>query len=146
MSTEKIQPADPGARRKSLWLIGIATIIGAGLILAFEFFREDIQQWLERNIDYLLENSIIVFFFSLALIAPILVGETYLLLLGNRTVRAKRFPPPGYAVVRNTPILEGARGLRRGRIIQALSLLLLFSTAAIPFVLWYIFRALAEST
>ena len=146
MNTDKIQPADPGARRKSLWLLCVGTIIGTCVILAIEFFREDIQQWFQRNFEYLLENSIIVFFFSLVLMVPILVGEIYLLLLGNRTVRAKRFPPPGYAVVRDTPILEGARGLRRGRIMQALSLLLLISTAAIPFVLWYIFRSLAEST
>ena len=146
MNTDKIQPADPGARRKSLWLLCIATIIGACFILAIEFFREDIQQWLQRNLDYLLENSIIVFFVSLALMVPILVGEIYLLLLGNRTVRAKRFPPPGYPVVRDTPVLEGAPGLRRGRVMQALSLLLLFGTAAVPFVLWYIFRSFAELT
>jgi hypothetical protein len=141
-----IQKADPKARRKAIWVICIATIIGVYAILAFESFQRDFQSWLETNIEYLLENTIVIFLVSLVLVSPVLAAGAYLLLLGNRTVRAQRFPPPGYAIARNTIVLEGSKGLQRGRIIQLLSLFLLCSAAAIPFVLWYIFRSLASAT
>lgn len=143
MST--IQKADPEARRKVIWLICAATAVGICAILALESFRDDFQSLLERNIDFLLENTIVVFIASLVLVSPVLAAGGYLLLFGNRTVRAQRFPPPQYAVVRDTVVLEGSKGIQRGRIIQLLSLVLLFSAALIPFVLWYVFRSLASS-
>ena len=141
-----IQPADPKARRKAIWLTCIALFLGLCAILTFEYFHGDFQAWLERNIDFLLENTIVVFVVSLVFVSPVLAAGTYLLLVGNRTVRAQRFPPPGYAVARDTPVLEGSRGIRRGRVIQLLSLLLLCSAVAIPFFMWYIFRVLGSST
>jgi hypothetical protein len=141
-----IQKADPEVRRKAIRVICVATILGVCAILAFESFHDDFQSWLETNIDFLLENTIVVFLVSLVLVSPLLAAGAYLLLLGNRTVRAQRFPPPGYAVARDTPVLEGSKGLQRGRIIQLLSLLLLCSATAIPFVMWYLFRTLASAT
>ena len=88
----------------------------------------------------------IVFIVSVVAVLPILAAGTYLLLLGTRTVRAQRFPLPGVAVVRDTQVLEGAAGIRRGRVIQILSLLLLCCAATIPVVLWFIFRFLASAT
>ena len=140
-----IQKADSGARRKAIGVICIAAVFGVCAILAFESLQDDFQSWLERNIDFLLEHTIIVFLVLLVLISPLLATGVYLLSLGNRTVRAQRFPPPGYAVVRDTPVLEGLQGLRRGRVIQLLSLFLLCSAGAIPFVIWYVFHVLASA-
>ncbi len=140
-----IQKADPGARRKVIWLICVTTLLGVCAILAFESFQDEFQSWLERNIDFLIENTLIIFLASWILVSPILGAGTYLLLIGNRTVRTQRFPPPGLAVVLDTHILEGSKGCQRGRVIQLLSLLLLFSAAAIPFVMWHVFRSLASA-
>ena len=140
-----IQKADPEARRKVIRVIFAAAILGICAILLFESFQEDFQSWLERNIDFLLENTIVVFLLSLLLVSPVLGAGTYLLWLGNLTVRTKRFPPPGHALVRDTLVLEGPEGVRRGRIIQALSLFLLGSAGAIPFLVWYIFRSLTSA-
>jgi hypothetical protein len=142
MST--IQKADPGARRKAIWVICATTLLGVCTILALESFQEEFQSLLERNIDFLVKNSIIVFLVSWVLVSPVLAAGTYLLSIGNRTVRAQRFPPPGYAVVRDTHVIGGSQGRQRGRVIQWLSLLLLFSAAAIPFVMWLVFRSLAS--
>lgn len=138
-----VQPADPKARRKAVWVISIASVLGLSAIWAFEYFQSDLQSWLEKNIDFLLENTIVVFLVSLALISPVLAAGTYLLLLGNRTVREQRFPPLGDAVSRDTLVLEGRPALRRGRVIQLLSVLLLCSAGAIPFIVWYLFFSLA---
>lgn len=137
-----VQQADPSARRKAIWMVCISTILGLSAILAFEYFRDDFHAWFARNIGFLLENTIVVFVVSLVLVSPILAAEIYLLLLGNRTVRTQRFPPRAYAVTRDTWVLEGRQAIRRGRLIQILSLFLLFTTGAIPVVMWYVFWSL----
>ncbi len=141
-----VQPGNPKARRKAIWVILFATFLGFSAILAFECYQHDFQSWLERNIDFLLENTFVVFVVSLILVSPVLAAGTYLLLLGNRTVRAQRFPPLGYAVVSDTLVLEGWQGVRRGRVIQLLSVFLLCSAGAIPVVMWYIFHTFGSAT
>ena len=137
---DTIQKADPEARRKAIFLICVASLLGGGALLVFEFFEDDFQAWLQKNIDFLLENTIVVFIVTLVLVTPIIAVGVYLWLLGNRTVRAQRFPPPGYAVARDTIVLAGSKGRRRGRVIQVLSLFLLCMAGAIPFAMWYVFR------
>jgi hypothetical protein len=141
----QIQPADTKARRKALWVVGIATLYGLCAILAFEYYQHDFETWLERNIDYLVRNSFVVFLAALVFVSPVFAAGIYLFLLGNRTVRAQRFPPPHYAVSRDTPVLEGSQGIRRGRIIQFLSILILLAAGATPFILLSIFRALGNA-
>ena len=136
---ETVQQADPKARRKTIWVICVVTCLGIAAILAFEHLQHDLQAWLERNFDFLLEHPLIVFVVSLLGVSPVLAVGTYLLLFGNRAVRTQRFPPRGYAVVRDIQILKGSKGIRRGRVIQLLSLFLLCSAAAIPIILWYLF-------
>jgi hypothetical protein len=143
---ENIQLADPNARRKAILVVCVAALLGVCAGLIFNSLQDDLQPWLEGNLHLLLANTMIIFVFSLVVVLPILASGIYLLLLGTRSVRAQRFPPPGVAVVRDTPVLEGAAGIRRGRVIQILSLLLLCCAGAIPVVLWLIFRFLASAT
>ena len=133
------------SRRKAIWAVGIATLFGLCAILAFEQYQHDFQAWLGRNIDYLLRNTFVVFLAALVFVSPVIAAGIYLLLLGNRTVRAERFPPPRYPVSRDTRVLEGSQGVRRGRIIQFLSLLILFAAGAHPFILWWFFRTLGNA-
>lgn len=140
----EIQPADPGARRKALWILGIATLIGVCAILAFEYFQEDLRSWLERNIDYLIRNSVVVFLGAVVFALPVLAAGIFLFLFGNRTVRSQRFPPPDYAVTRDTRVLKGLQATRRGRIIQLLSLLLMVAAGTLPFVILQIFGVLGQ--
>ena len=141
---DEIQPADPGARRKALWMLGIATLLGVCAILAFEYFQDDLRSWLERNIDYLLRNTVVVVLWAVVFALPLFAAGIYLFLLGKHTVRSQRFPPPDTAVTRDTRVLKGLRATRRGRIIQLLSLLLLVAAAMLPFVIWKIFSVLGR--
>ncbi len=111
-------------------------------ILTFEYFQADLLSWLENNIGLLAENTILVFVGSLVLVSPVLAFAIYLVLLGQRTVQGQRFPPRGYAVVRDTPVLEGRQAIGRGRLVQVLSCALLFAAGSIPVVIWYLFRSL----
>ena len=145
METETVQLADPKIKRRAIWAICVATCLGLSAILAFEYFRDYLQFWLEKNFDFLLENTIVLFIATLVFMSPVLGAGIYLLLLGNRTVRAQRFPPPGHAVARDTPVLEGWQGVRRGRVIQLLALFLLCAAGTIPIIMWYIFRSLGSA-
>jgi len=139
---DEIQQADPKAKRKAIWLVGITTLFGFCAMLAFEYYQDDFQSWLELNIGYLVQNAYVVFLVAVVFISPVIVAGIYLLFLGNRIVRSQRFPIPGHAVIRDTQVLRGLRAIRRGRIIQLLSLLLLVAAGAIPFLFLAIFRAL----
>lgn len=144
--TPVLQRADMAARRKAVIVVVVAAVLGASAIAAFEYYLGDFEAWLEQNIDYLLEHSYVVFVAALILVLPALAAGAYLLVFSQRIVRSQRFPPPGYAVSRDTVVLEGARAIRRARIIQVLSVLLLCATSAIPVYLWYVFRYLAGLT
>lgn len=61
---------------------------------------------------------------GLLLITPILFLAHHLDQFARRVSAAKRFPPPGQAATRDTPILEGRPAVRRARIIQVLASLL----------------------
>lgn len=141
----QIQPADTEARRRALWLLGIAAVLGLCAILVFEHFQQDFQAWLEDNIEYLLRNPYVVFLAALLFLSPLIAAAVYLLVLANRTVRAQRFPPPNVAVSRDTAVLEGSQAVRRGRILQFLSILLLLAAIVFPFILWSIFQGLGNA-
>lgn len=142
---ETIQRADPKARRKAIGVICVATVLGIGAILTFEYVRDDFQAWLEKNLDFLIEHPLVVLVASLILVSPVLAAGIYLYLVGKRTVRAQRFPPPGYAVTRDTLILTGGKAIRRGQILKGLSLVLVGSAGAIPVIMWHLFRSLGSA-
>ncbi len=140
-----IQQADPKARQKAIWVICVATVLGLAAILAFEYVRDDFQSWLEQHFEFLLEHPLVVLVVSLVLVSPVLAAGTYLYWVGKRTVRAQRFPPPGYAVVRDTLVLEGGQAMQRGRVLQLLSLVLVSNAGAIPVIMWYLFRSFGSA-
>ena len=142
---ETIHKADPKAKRKAIWILCAVAVAGGMSILALEFLKDDLQSWLGNNIDFLAQHTILVFLAVLLMVAPVLVAGVYFLLLGTRAVRAQRFPPPGYAIARDMPVIEGPKGRQRGRIIQLHSLMLLFVAGVIPVFLWYLFRLLLST-
>jgi hypothetical protein len=143
---DKVQSADRGARRKAIWVVGVTTLLGGCVIIAFEYFQSDLQDWLARNIGYLVRHPVLVFLVGLAFASPVVVAGIYLLELGSRAVRTRRFPPPGYAVVRDTPVHHGVQAIRRGRIIQLLSLLVMAAAVTLALILAIMFRTLGDAT
>ena len=138
-----VQKADPAARRKALAIVCAGVLLGFCAIGLFEIFASDIIALIQRNLHLFSANPLVVLSISMAFLSPLLAGCICFLILGNRTVRAQRFPPPGCPVVRDTPVLEGASGVRRGRIMQLLSVILLLCIMTVPFWVWGVFRALA---
>ena len=75
-----VQAADA----RAMWIVGIAAVVGVSAIIAFEYFRDDFQAWLENNIHFLVKHPGAAFGLSLILVSPVLAAAAYLLLLGNR--------------------------------------------------------------
>ena len=57
-----------------------------------------------------------MFFLSaVVLSAPLVAFAVYLWSLGAKVLRARQFPPPGYRVIRDTPVIGGQAAVLRGR-------------------------------
>lgn len=141
----EIQKADPEARRRAVILIGVAAIVGTGAIFLLERYRGDLEVYLERNADYLVAHPEILALGLFILLLPIIFFSLYLWRHGSSVVVARRFPPPGMAVTRDTPVLSGMAGVRRGRIIQVLALLLMSCSVGLPLFLWYVLSQLTDA-
>jgi hypothetical protein len=128
-----------------MFIVGVAALIGVCTIVVVEHHRDDLLNRLEQNIDFLIDNAGVVVLAAFAMVSPVLAAGGYLFVLGTRIVRSQRFPPPNQAVVRDTRVLEGTAAVRRGRIVQLLSLLLSVAAGAIPLVLWRLLRMLGDT-
>jgi len=137
-----IQKADPAARRRAIWIVAIGSVFGALAILSYQHFESRIYEWIEKNIELLTSTPELPFLFSLVLVSPLLFLSTYLFVYGHRAARARRLPPPGYAVARDTPVHIGKDALVRARIVQILSLVIALAGAMIPVFFWYVFSNL----
>ena len=134
-----IQPADPVARRLAVRILLITLAVGLPCVLVVEHVLQGSETWLEENLDYVLENSYLFVLPTVVLVLPLIGGSLYLLLLANRIVHAGRFPPPGYAVIRDTRVLQGAAAHRQAWLLRALSILIFAAACAGPAVIWYLF-------
>ena len=133
----KIQPVDPRARRRSLYTVGIGLVAGLALLAAVEFWQDDIQSGVEA---YLLssEQTVTLPIVLLLAVTPMLVLAVYLFRIGQRIVIARRFPPPGMALSRDTPILEGRAAVWRGRLLQIIAVILLIGFMLLPLMVWLV--------
>jgi ABC-type dipeptide/oligopeptide/nickel transport system permease subunit len=142
----EIQKADPAARRRSLLMISIAAIIGVTVVVLFEQYRSQLEDLLERNVDFLIAHPELIAIIVLALMIPIIAAAFYLWYFGTSIILAKRFPPPGVAVARDTLILSGTKAINRGRVMQVLAVSLLVACLAFPVAMWYLLWTLGRTS
>ena len=124
-------------------IVLITVFLGGAAILAVEYYAAEYPTWLAGKLEALLDSPPALAIAALLLLSPAIGAAIYLLLLANRIARAGRFPPPGLAVVRDTPILEGAAARRRAWILRLGSLLLFTLACSTPLVLWSLAGELA---
>ena len=132
----EIQPADPRARRRTLMLYLICVVVGLVLIGAFSMYEEALLDWLERNFELIVTCRVPVALAALLLVAPLFLMSGHLWRYANRCIDAGRMPPPGYTVIRPTPVRTGAVAARNARFLQGLALLVALAGAALPVLLW----------
>jgi hypothetical protein len=137
MMTE-IRKADPVARRRALWQVVLGAAVGAALILGLERCRAPLRDWLLSEPAELPRRVRLVLFIAGSLVSvPLIALAMYLWAMGTRVIRAGEFPPPGYAVIRDTPVLVGTAAVSRGRSLKALALSLAAGAALWWLLLWW---------
>lgn len=142
---QEIQPADPGARKRALWIVFVS--IGLALILALvTFFKEDqIEQWLTVNAEAIASSPGIVLIVTLLLMTPILAGAIQMYRLAGRIVQSQRMPPPGQKVIKDTPVITGRKAVRQGRGLKFMAALMGLFGLLLPFGLTLILMMLNKS-
>ena len=141
----EVQKADPEARRQAILVIVIGAALGGLLISGFDYLREPFAGWLASEPAQTarrarLAMSIAVF----VLAAPAIAAAIYFWLLGARVLRAQQFPPPGFRVIRDTPIVRGPAAMTRGHSIQVLAVCLGLSTGVLCLFIWWFAQTIGK--
>ena len=141
----EIQKADPAARRQAVLVIVFATAAGALLIAGFEHFREPFREWLSSEPAETARRAKLAMYVSgFVVSAPVIAFAIYLWLLGARVLRAQQFPPPGFRVIRDTPVVGGHGAVNRGHAMQVLAVCLGMSAALLWLFFWWLARTISE--
>lgn len=141
----EVQKADPAARRQALLVIVFATAIGALLITGFEHLSQPFHEWLSSEpAETVRRARLAVYVSAFVVSAPVIAFAIYLWLLGARVLRAKRFPPPGLRVIRDTRVVDGPAAVTHGHAIQVLAVCLGVSAALLWLFLWWFLRTLGQ--
>ena len=141
----EVQKADPAARRQAVLVIVFATATGALLIAGFEHFREPFREWLSSEpAETARRAKLAVYVSAFILSAPVIAFAIYLWLLGARVLRAQQFPPPGFRVIRDTPVVGGGGAMIRGHAIQIFAVCLGVGAAVLWLFFWWLARTISE--
>jgi hypothetical protein len=141
----EVRRADLALRRRAVLLFVLGTVFGALLILAFERYRTPLRDWLLSEPEERARRVKLVLSLTGALLsAPLVALAGYLWSLGAWVVRAGVFPPPGYRVIRDTPVIAGPAAEVRGRGLKAFALFLGMASALLWLLLWWLGRVFSE--
>ena len=143
----EVQKADPETRRKAILVFIFAAALGGLLISGFDHIREPFRAWLvsdpadtARRARLALSVSILV------LSVPGIVFAIFLWLFGAKVLRAQQFPPPGFRVVRDTPVVRGPAAVTRGHAIQVLAVCLGMGAGILCLFIWWFTGTISQST
>jgi hypothetical protein len=141
----EIRRADPAARRQALLFVVLGALAGALLFVGIERYRVPLRDWVLSEPEKFAHRMKFVFLVSVALLsAPLIAFAVYLWSLGAKVLRAEQFPPPGYRVIRDTPVIGGQAAMFRGRGLKVLALCLGVASALLCLLLWRLVRIILE--
>lgn len=136
----EIQPADPRLRRRAIATV-LATIAVA--MIAYLMLAQRIDQLsslppaqARATLAHILGWS------TLAVSILVATLGAYVWQLGKKIRHARRFPPPGTGVIRDTVVLTGEQARQRGRIAQFLGATLVVLSFALVLTMWRLTRLL----
>jgi hypothetical protein len=143
----EIQKADPDARRQAILVIVLGAALGGLLISGFENFREAFGEWLASEPAETARRAKLAITLSVfVLSAPAIVAAIYFWLLGSKVLRAQQFPPPGFRVIRDTPIVRGPAAVTRGHVIQVLAVCLGVSAGVLCLFFWWFAQTIGQGS
>jgi hypothetical protein len=129
--------ADPAARRAAITWLGLATLVGAGLIAAAERYRAPLRDWLLADPDAAARRAPLIFWLLAGVLLVQLLGfAAYFWSRGARMRRFRECPLPGTRVIRDTPVLTGDAAASRGRLMQVLAIACVVGAVVLGLLLW----------
>jgi len=132
-----VRRADPAARRQAVLFVVVSAFAGVLLILGYERYRIPLRDWVLSDPGKFALRVKLVFLLSGAfLAAPLVAFAIYLWSFGASVLRSHQFPPPGYRVIRDTPIIAGQAATSRGRGLKMLALCLGVVAVLLWLLLW----------
>jgi hypothetical protein len=141
----EIRKADPAARRRAVMLVTLGALVGALLIVGLKRYSEPFREWLVSEPDETAGRVKVFFLLAAALLSvPLLGFAIYLWSLGTKVLQGREFPPPGYRVVRDTPVITGEAAVVRGCGLKFVALGLVVSAALLWLLLWRLAWLLIE--
>lgn len=130
----EIQPADPASRRKLLVWLSLFLLVMLLSQSVVQWFTEWLAEDPERVREYFAYIvGAIAFVFS-----PLFGFGYYAWQMGVKVISAKRFPPPGMKVIKDTVVIKGRRAVSRGRALQVCGVILWGTAIAFPIAFWQI--------
>jgi hypothetical protein len=134
------QRADPGLRRTAALVFLALVLVGAAGLVALQIWLSGLAQPAAVSS----QGQLLAAFAGLVGTAcvSLLALAVYLWRTAGRVLAAGQFPPPGMRVVRDTPVLRGTKALRRGRIIQGVSVVLVLCCFAFAATAWRVHSVL----
>ena len=140
----EIQKADPAARRRAVLVVATTAVAGSLLILWYQRGDAAIVEWLLATLPEAAERPTLLLAICVACFLPLLATCGYLFQQGRRIVAARRQPAPGLRVVRDTPVVRGARAVRRGRLLQGLAVLMGVLWLVAAGLIWWMLLEIAR--
>jgi hypothetical protein len=135
----EIRKADPEARRRAILAVIFGAAIGALLIAGFDELRQPFHDWLMSDPSETPRRARLAIGLSaIMLAAPLVSLAVYLWLLSVKVLRAQQFPPPGFRVIRDTPVVSGPAAVTRGHAIQVFAVCLGVGAVVLCLFLWWL--------
>jgi hypothetical protein len=133
----EIRRADPAARRRAILLVVLGALGGTLLIAGAAHFRAPLlDSLLSEPRERASRLRLLLLLAAAGLSVPLVLFAAHLWSLGSRVLQARQFPPPGYRVIRDTPVVVGPAAIARGRGLKALALFLGAAAVLLSLLLW----------
>lgn len=142
---QEIQPADPAARKRALWIVFASLALVLVLALVAYGKEDPVEKWLSENTEAIASSPGIVFIVTFILMTPIIGGAIHTYRLAGRIVQSQRIPPPGQKVIKDTPVITGRKAVRQGRGLKLMAALMGLFGLLLPFGLTLILMMLNKS-
>ena len=116
MAMVEVQKADRKTRRTASAIVLVGAVVGAALIVTGDQLQPTFRAWVQQDPD--LRVRVVILGLVLLTAGPPIGMSVFLWSVGRRIARAGRYPPPGFGVWRDTPVVTGDAAISRGRMYQ----------------------------
>ena len=129
--------AAPGARRRMVVHLALATLVGLAILALLQAVQPDVVAWIMSDPESARGRARLVLgILAVLVLAPVAGTGIYMWRLGSRVLREGRFPPEDASLVRDVRVARGEPARARGRALHVTGAALLVLTVLMAVALW----------